>query len=187
MPIPSTVRDEIVSAVTIRADNHDYMHRDRNENRIFIQALTTDPNIGGRLADFMGRDRVRTYIKDSILNAYAKKKNYGAKSPDYITALSISLGSNFKLVDSIGSKRTPLIIARSGSGGHVIAKVGTVLKWETAVRHCAEFVVRTNRLNHSTDVQLVVLLQGANVIKNAAEQALLVEAALVLGIKAIII
>jgi hypothetical protein len=187
MKIPPAIRDQIVELVALRADAHSYMSRSRTENREFIQQLTLDPEVGGRLADFMPKERVRTYIKDSILNAYAKKKNYGRIRPNYIDILSEYFSEEISQIETAGGSLTPLIVARGKASGFVVAKVGSVLKWETAVRHIAEYLVKTNNLGGQAEVAKVVILQGDHFSMNSAQKAALGAAASVLGIRSILV
>lgn len=181
MAIPADVRKSIRKTVFARADDYDYMRRSRPENQRFIQSLTNDPLVGGRLADFMPREKVRTYIKDAILNAYAKTKNYENQSINYLQEISNALGSDAELIEAGGSTRTPLIIAKTQDGRLVVAKVGTVLKWETAVRHVAESLVNSNASNAKGEIVRMILLRGDGAGINGGDANLLRRAAQVLG------
>jgi hypothetical protein len=187
MKIPNTIRNEVVELVERRADAHSYMSRSRTENREFIQQLTTDPEIGGRLADFMSKERVRTYIKDSILNAYAKRKNYGRTRPNYIELLGGFFSEEISQIETTGGSLTPLIVARGENLGLLVAKVGSVLKWETAVRHIAEYLVKTDNLGGQTEVTKVVILQGDHLSMNSAQKAALRAAGNILGVQIVLV
>lgn len=176
MKLPKQVRDEVSGLVEARADAHSYMSRSRTENREFMQLLTDDPAIGGRLADFMPKEKVRTYIKDSILNAYAKRKSYGRGRLNYESLMSNHYREPISVIETSGGTLTPLIIARGEQTGFIVAKVGSVLKWETAVRHVAEFLVRSSVLGGQSSIRRVVILQGDHSASNSAQRVALGEA-----------
>ncbi len=68
--LPSRVQKRIREAVCQKADQHSYASQDRVKNGQFMDDLVDDPEIGGVLREYMNEARVRTYIKDGILNAY---------------------------------------------------------------------------------------------------------------------
>ena len=50
-----------------------------------MDQLVDDPEVGRILVEYMAKERVRTYIKDGILNAYAKsltKKALASSAPE---------------------------------------------------------------------------------------------------------
>ncbi len=176
MKLPKTVREEIVRLVEERADQHSYMSRSRTENREFMQALTNDPSIGGRLSDFMPKERIRIYIKDSILNAYAKQKNYGRERPDYEKLLTNHFRETVSLIESTGGALTPTLVCLSHSGQYMVAKVGSFLKWETAVKHVVEYLVKTNHLGGTTPIRKLIILQGDHESSNSAQRRAMIDA-----------
>jgi hypothetical protein len=71
--VPDDIRD-VFEAVYKKADDHKYIAKGRPENSLFMNQLVADPAIGGKLGEHMAKSKVKTYIKDTILNRYAKEK-----------------------------------------------------------------------------------------------------------------
>ena len=72
--IPQGPRKEIFAYVYEKADEHRYLEKSRPENTLFMENLGRDPKVGGRLESYMEATKVKTYIKDTILNKYAKDR-----------------------------------------------------------------------------------------------------------------
>ena len=85
--LPADVRKTIKKLVFARADEFGYGSRSRTENGAFLTSLVEDPQIGGTLKLYMSEIAVRTYIKDGVLNAYAKaevRKKLNHVSLEYV-------------------------------------------------------------------------------------------------------
>lgn len=67
-------KTKIREGIFKKADSFGYSSNGRVDNGRFMDELVEDSEIGGVLKQYMTKERVRTYIKDSELNAYAKKK-----------------------------------------------------------------------------------------------------------------
>ena len=70
--LPPQVRTKITKLVYEKADEFGYMECDRVQNSQFMDILVEDREVGGVLQQYMQKERVRTYIKDTILNRYTK-------------------------------------------------------------------------------------------------------------------
>lgn len=71
--LPSEKAKRIKQLIFQRADEFGYATSGRIENGRFLDELVNDPDIGGVLKEYMEKERIRTYIKDGVLNAYTKK------------------------------------------------------------------------------------------------------------------
>ena len=71
--LPKNIQSQVKEAVFREADEFGYMASGRIESGQFIDTLVEDPEVGRVLIEYMPKERVRTYIKDGILNAYTKK------------------------------------------------------------------------------------------------------------------
>lgn len=73
-----TMKTDIISLVTNRlyklADEADWVHLNINERKALYEQWTEDSEIGGSLRKIMEPNRVRVYIKDSILRSYTRNK-----------------------------------------------------------------------------------------------------------------
>ncbi|MNP25286.1 hypothetical protein D3C76_1180840 [compost metagenome] len=102
-----------------------------------------DPEVGGVLKEYMSREKIRTYIKDGVLNAYTKtrtKKILAAKSATDTVAQIYSVSSD--IIQEGKGKDSGLTVCRSEDGCVFVISEGTVLKWETALRKALELIAR---------------------------------------------
>ena len=154
--LPNDVRKSIKRLVFEKADEFGYGSRSRVENSMFISTLTEDPEIGGVLRLYMRENRVRTYIKDGVLNAYAKAEVRKKLN-------RISLEKVIKQVYHVEAhevgKVNQTCIYRSASNDVYLIHTGTYLKWETALRKLLECVAATDGISEqANNVHLCLLL-----------------------------
>lgn len=129
--LPKAVEKRIKGLIYERADAFGYACRNRTDNSIFMDELVSDPEIGGILREYYPGERVRTYIKDAVLNAYTKQKNKQILNAlDLPKILTRLYGEDISFVQNIDTD-TSLLRAQSGRL-YVVGK-GTILKWETAL------------------------------------------------------
>ncbi len=124
-----------------------YNTRSRTENNQFLDILVDDPEIGGVLREYMAKEKVRTYIKDAVLNAYAKritKNAFEKKSPTDIVKQVYGVSSSI-IIQGTG-KNERLSVSRSDDGQIYIVSGGTILKWETALRKALELIAKQSGL-----------------------------------------
>jgi hypothetical protein len=140
--VPVDIQREIKSAVYEKADKHCYLQRDRSINSNFMDNLVRDPEVGVRLANYMGKSEVRTYIKDAILNRYSKDKVKDAMSLD--AGIVIDNMLNLKSIEIEADKRVGLY--RLENNDLCLLSRGTSLKWETALRKALEYISRAPKL-----------------------------------------
>ena len=132
--MPKKVRDKIFKVVYKKADEFGYMECDRVQSGQFMDLLVDDPEVGLILIEYMPKERVRTYIKDTILNRYTKlvtNRALAAKSPE--TTIKEVYGVAANVIDNVTSKGNVLSILRSEEGNIYVVSSGTVLKWETTL------------------------------------------------------
>jgi len=136
--VPPKVRQEVKSTVYRKADEHGYSNRDRVENSHFMNNLANDPEVGGKLVEHMLKTDVRRYIKDTILNRYAKDKTAEELSLESVRVIREVLDQGSVEIELKKSKR--LSLHRLDDGDFVLLAGGTFLKWETALRKTLEYV-----------------------------------------------
>lgn len=163
--LPTDVSKKIKELVYTRADEFEYGSRSRTENGSFLNSLTADPEIGGVLRQYIPANTVRTYIKDGVLNAYAKaevrKKLNHIKNKDVVKRL---YGVDAEQV----GKQDSISIYRSSDDRIFLIQSGTYLKWETALRKLLEWVAANEQLyNQARSVDLCLLL-----VVNSGEMSL---------------
>lgn len=71
--LPKNIQAKVKRAVYKKADEFGYMECGRIESGRFLDILVDDPDVGKIIIEYMPKERVRTYIKDGILNAYLER------------------------------------------------------------------------------------------------------------------
>jgi hypothetical protein len=155
--IPSEVMRELRRLIYERLDAVDYMCQGRIENGKFMEQLARDPDIGGRIAQYTGKERVKTYIKDAVINRYAKEKT---KLPlDLADSVSQAVCEPVQRM----STEKDIELYRTQNGRIIIVSPGRLLKWETALRKLLEYLGRKNEAigkKSNSPVLLLVLATG---------------------------
>lgn len=159
--IPKEVRKKIFETVDQRANEFGYLRCDRAQSGRFMDLLVDDPDVGGLLNDYMPKSKVRTYIKDTILNRYKKMANSLALAtmPAEIIIREV-YGVAASFVCDIVSKGNVLSIFHSEESYYVVSS-GTVLKWETALRKALEIIASKQILTINGKTPFVCLKLSA--------------------------
>lgn len=172
--VPAEVSREIRELTFAKADACSYGSASRVDNGAFIDRLVQDNEIGGRLRTFLPADKIRTYIKDAILNAYSKhiiKNKLG--NVDFVSVIKKVYGKSSSLICSKDNVR----VFRSEDRNIFLITTGTYLKWESALRRLLEFVANNPQLNESEEtVNLCLTLVTSNAERNTGDEKLLKEA-----------
>lgn len=147
MVLPKKKATLVKTGVYAKADEFGYSTRSRTENNQFLDSLVEDAEIGGVLCDYLPKEKIRTYIKDGILNAYAKgftKNALDEVSPtDTIQQI---YGVSSSVIQQCTGKDARVSVFRSEDGRIFVVSGGTVLKWETALRKALELIARESGL-----------------------------------------
>lgn len=174
--VPVKIQRQIKAVVYGKADAHGYMSKDRTDNGIFMDNLVKDHEIGGRLADFMPKAKIKTYIKDAILNRYSKDKMSEQLDGDVSSHLKTIFGGTSLQIE--GWKKERVSLHRLDDDRLVIVARGNFVKWETALRKALEIIEKCPGLppnGQSLDVTLMICSAGKNLTrpdKMAVKQAL---------------
>ncbi len=139
--LPPEVRLAIKETVFHKADEFDYCHKSRIESGIFMEQLVKDKEVGKILAEFMPKADIKTYIKDALLNRYAKdmKQSLLPSDTDELRKVIRKVtGEDSVFVDRAGS----VYLFRLGGKNLVVVSQGTLIKWETALRKALEFIAK---------------------------------------------
>ncbi|MBV9924483.1 MAG: hypothetical protein JOZ96_05525 [Acidobacteria bacterium] len=133
--IPPEVRNQIIGHVDELADRHKYLQKGKNANAVFIDALVADPHVGRRLREFMPEERVKSYVKDALLNKYAKRRKGLLR--DLGGVISADFGKCFE----VGyDKERGVSLHRSEANTFIAAARTTYVKWETGLKKLLLYV-----------------------------------------------
>ncbi|GIO03547.1 hypothetical protein J5TS2_42150 [Brevibacillus halotolerans] len=158
--LPDQVRAEIVEKVYSLADEECWLTNSRVENARFMDRLVADPLVGGVLQTFMSEEKIRTYIKDGILNQYAKKKR-AISDDDLLIKISDYYTDDCQLIE----KKTDVYYMQLSEQNQVLVCVkGTYVKWETALKKILLNVSALRKINnsaaHGIKKMIVILTAG---------------------------
>jgi hypothetical protein len=187
MLLPKKMAAQIKSLVYDRASEFGYMTRSRPENNRFLDSLVEDEEIGGVLRQYLPKGNVRTYIKDGILNAYAKQftKNVLADISPSETIQQV-FGVHSEVIQRYKDKSERVSVSRSDDGGIFIVSGGTVLKWETALRKALELIARQPALTINGVTPAICLnLAESNQSLTEADKKHIATALAEVGVKAL--
>lgn len=141
--LPANKKSKVRKTIFDKADAFGYASRGRNDNGHFMDELVDDPEVGGVLKEYMSKEKIRTYIKDGVLNAYTKertKRILAEKSaPDTVLQL---YGETCSVIQQCKGKDRGVSVCRSEDGRIYVISEGTILKWETALRKALELIAR---------------------------------------------
>lgn len=147
MALPKNIQSQVKQAVFREASSFGYGECGRIESGQFIDTLVDTPEVGGVLISYMEKEKVRTYIKDGILNAYTKKltkEALSASTPE--ETISKVYGETARIIQRGTGKKSGLFVLRSESGTIYVLSGGTVLKWETALRKALDIISNEPKL-----------------------------------------
>jgi len=145
--LPKNIQSKVKRAVYKKADEFGYLECGRIESGRFLDMLVDDPEVGKVIIEFMPKERVRTYIKDGVLNAYTKaatKKALAASTPENV--VKTVFGETADVIQNGKGKQSGLFVLRAESGHIYVVSGGTVLKWETALRKALEVIANEPNL-----------------------------------------
>ncbi len=134
--IPSNPRKEIFAHVYAKADEHLYLEKSRPENAQFMENLRRDPKVGGRLENYMDPTKVKTYIKDTILNKYAKDRKVLPRS---VEELLYPIYGELVEIDYRKQDHVSLHRMENHSRRVAVSRASD-LKWETGLRKLIQYV-----------------------------------------------
>lgn len=148
--ITKAQQKKIKEAIFKKADEFGYITCSRIESGRFMDELVADPEIGGVLKEYMTKERIRTYIKDGVLNAYTKAKNRSALStitPE--STVEYLFSCRAEVIQRCNGKNSGAFVLRAEDERIFVVCSGTTLKWETALRKALELIAREQKLNEN--------------------------------------
>lgn len=184
--LPQQVREKIIRIVYKKADEFGYMECDRVTSGQFMDMLVEDQEVGGVIRQYIQKERVRTYIKDTILNRYTKdatSKMLSSKTPEQ--TIEEEYGEAADVIQKIKGSAYDCHVLRSECGNIYIVSEGTFLKWETALRKGLEVIANEPNLTIEDRVpSLCLKLSLAGQALTEADKKLIRTALAAAGVKA---
>jgi hypothetical protein len=156
--IVSIVRTEIFRL----ADEENYLFKTRRENGAFMDFLVHHPSVGGILSEYLPKERIRTYVKDGVLRVYTKLKRDIALPVESDRIKSI-IFNVFRTNCDIIERKLDIVLVRFVNGDLCIIALGTILKWETALRKALEINCQIKNSTQSiVKINILILLAKLN-------------------------
>jgi hypothetical protein len=156
--IPTNIRNRIREIAYKALDEANYLAMSQNQASEFMNSLLVMPSVGVEIAKYTKRERVRTYIKDSIVNNYSKDKIREAvpKDPKPI------IKSIYKFSAEESHKQPGLHLYKSTSAErpneYVVISEGTILKWETSLKRALLFISSKPFSKTADEVHILLFL-----------------------------
>ncbi len=172
--LPSKIQKLIRERVYAAADKANYLQSSRTDNAVLLENLCADESVGGVVAQYVPKDKVRTYIKDAVLNRYAKQHK-ATQRPTQDDQIAFCSGqfqvSNFSILEE---QKNLLVLKSQSAPIFVVLVEGTMLKWESALRkgllYIAGHPLGKNRAN---TVHIVLSLFAGNTAMTPSDKKLL--------------
>ena len=168
--VPKHVADDIKKKTFRILDERNYLGQSRQENGKLMSELVSMPEIGAVLAEYLPKSAIKTYIKDAIINAYAKAA-YAKSLSVSIVEEKISQQEGVKVNWVEGKCSDKLLFLRAENGDLFVAGIGTVTKWETSLRKALEFIEKAPNLPPK-DCSLKIYLVLSSLEKNIPQSDL---------------
>lgn len=182
--IPKTVCMIIKEEIFNAADEFGYLECSKAESGRLLNDLVDNPQIGKRLAEYMPQSNVRTYIKDAVLNSYAKRKKKKALSTvspeDMIKNV---YGDDAMVIQTFSGKREGMYVLRNDAGNIYILSRGTVVKWETALRKALQIVVQESLTENGKIPRICLNLYNGGRPITKPDKKLVTDSLAVIGVK----
>jgi hypothetical protein len=152
--IATKVRAAVEHACFQLLDDWKYLNRSRNENSKFMDQLVNHKDVGRKLQEFLDIAAVRKYIKDVLVNKYAKEKRQMPRD------ISVELGGiiNEALDEIEWVASDNLSLHRSALGIYVVAARTTYVKWETGLRKILLYICSKPALRPVGDCVTIMVL-----------------------------
>ena len=184
--LPKKIQEQIKKVVFEKADEFGYMECGRIESGIFLDMLVENEEVGKVISEYMPKERVRTYIKDGILNAYTKaitKKALASSTPE--KTIQEIYSEEALIIHEGKGKQSGLFVLRSSSGKIYVVSGGTVLKWETALRKALDIIAsKPNLVIDGCAPSICLKLSTAGQSLTDADKSHIITALGAVGVKA---
>ncbi len=151
--IPTEVSSQLEAETYRLCEEYNYGACDRTQSGKLLDLMNEMDSIGGILREYMSKEKVRTYIKDVLVHNYAVSKRSVLLDGSDDFAKKYFDSDNYR---KSGTKQKPIYVL---SNVVLIVANGTMLKWETALRHALESRYGFLTQNKQGDLKLVVVIR----------------------------
>jgi hypothetical protein len=185
--LPKKIATQVKTQVHSKADSFGYSTRSRTDNNQFLDTLVNDTEIGGVLREYMEKAKVRTYIKDGILNAYAKQLTKNALNEVSPTeAIRQAYNVSSSVIQQCTGKNDRVSVSRSEDGGIFVVSGGAVTNWGTALQKALEIMAKEPNLTINGRFPSICLrLVANNKVLTVADKKHIKTALSVIGVQAV--
>lgn len=184
LTLPKEIRESVFRAAYAKADSYKYLTRNRIESGTFLENLVNDPEIGGRLLEYIDRERVRTYIKDAILHRYSLERRRLPRDVDDVL-LSIYPKRLIHEIQYVAADAVSL--HRIENGPYLVVARTNHKKWETGLRRLVLYIARSTGLPPKDGTpmdRILIVFQFGDVI-NDGDRKLVAKGLSLLGVKCV--
>ncbi len=154
--IPNLLRQNIFDAGFSELDAFQYLTKTRTENADLIDRMVDHPDIGVKLRRYIPSERVRTYIKDTIINRYAKVRTELPQDVDEY--LKVICSDDFYEIDYLASDNVSLHRTSNNSYYAVARSKRGHTSWPIALRNLLFYLARLPECPPADCTELVKVL-----------------------------
>lgn len=175
--IPKNIADKVKKTAFKKADAYGYLTKGRVENGQFMDSLASDPEVGGVIEQYLEGPKIKTYIKDAILNRYSKDRN---KATVLLRDPVKLINRIFKVNAHIDKKvKTAIVLVYTKKGGtnYIACAAGTWVKWESALKKALIAAASCEAYSQAPD-KFKILIVLSSAIPIIESERILVERAL---------
>lgn len=184
--LPKEIERNVKEAIFQKADKIDYLSCGRADSGRFMSDLVDDPKIGGILKEYIPKEKIRTYIKDAGLHAYAEsRKNELLESTSPEIIIQRIYQKDASIIQSCTGKNAGVCVLRGKTGEIYVISSGNVLKWETALKKALDIIAREPGLTvHNRTPNICLKLADLGRVLTASEKAHITMALSAINVKA---
>lgn len=159
--LPKEIAKLIKEKIFAAADEAKYASMSRPESGKFMDELGRRKDIGGVIEQHMPKPRVKTYIKDGVLNAYSKAHARKAKPKNPADAIKAVYNVEAAFFEKSGGVDV-FAYRKENATRYVIVATGTFLKWESALRKALLCVAAKPSMQdvEKAHIFLILMAQG---------------------------
>jgi hypothetical protein len=180
--LPSRVAAEMQDTIDRKADEFGYLTRNRVENGQFLEQMVAEPTVGGRLIEYMDISKVKTYIKDKLLNQYSKKHRPLPRDIKHILAPT----HGESLVEIKYWNEDHVSLHRANETDLLLVARIAFNKWETGLRKLVMYAPQFHGSKQEKEILrliLIIFLHGNSI--NGADRANITKGLNLLGVESL--
>lgn len=152
--LPTNIKVMVEESCFKILDDWKYLHRTRVENSKFMDRLVEHRDVGKKLQEFLDKAAVRKYIKDVLVNKYAKQVR---KMPRDISGILAGIvDDEIQEIDWVANDN--LSLHRTSRDVYVVSARTTFVKWETGLRKILLYVADKPVLRRRSDDEVIRVL-----------------------------